>query len=101
MGMPGPGVFRRHAFQSADHLGSAGPRRSSATSNRCQFLLQQGQFVADVCYYYGDHVPNIVRRKQADPASVLPQYDYDVFNEEVLLTRMSVQGRPDSCCPTA
>jgi hypothetical protein len=61
--------------------------------DRCQFLLQQGLFVADVCYYQGDHVPNIVARKQADPAGVLPGYDYDVFNEEVLLTRMSV-GAP-------
>jgi hypothetical protein len=59
--------------------------------NRCQFLLQQGKFVADVCYYYGDQVPNIVQRKQADPAGVLPGYDYDVCDEEVLLNRMSVK----------
>ncbi len=59
--------------------------------NRCQFLLQQGQFVADVCYYYGDHVPNVPGRKQADPAKILPTYDYDYLNEEVLLTRLSVK----------
>ena len=59
--------------------------------NRCQFLLQQGLFVADVCSYYGDHVPNIPGRQQADPAKVLPSFDYDVFNEEVLLTRMDVK----------
>lgn len=59
--------------------------------NRCQFLLQQGDFVADVCVYSGDHVPNIPGRKQQDPAGILPGYDYDVFNEEVLLTRMSVK----------
>jgi hypothetical protein len=29
---------------------------------RCQFLAQQGKFVADVLYYYGDHVPNIGAR---------------------------------------
>ncbi|MBZ0258572.1 discoidin domain-containing protein, partial [bacterium] len=25
--------------------------------NRCQYMLQQGTFVADVLYYYGDHIP--------------------------------------------
>lgn len=57
--------------------------------NRCQFLLQQGKFVADVCVYTGSHTPNVPGRKQADPGKVLPGYDYDAFNEEVLLTRMS------------
>ena len=59
--------------------------------NRCQFLLQQGLFVADACYYYGDHVPNFAQLKRSDPARVLPGYDYDVATEEVVLTRMSVQ----------
>jgi hypothetical protein len=59
-----------------------------AYMNRCHFLLQQGQFVADVCYYNGDNVPNLVGRKQADPAGILPGYDYDVINERVLLERV-------------
>jgi hypothetical protein len=54
--------------------------------NRCQSLLQLGHFDADVLYYYGNHVPNIARLKKDDPARILPQYDYDVINEEVLLT---------------
>jgi hypothetical protein len=58
--------------------------------NRCQYLLQQGLFVADACYYYGDSVPNFVQLKTSDPARVLPRYDYDVINEEVLLSRMQV-----------
>ncbi len=53
--------------------------------NRCQYLLQQGKFVADVLYYYGDHVPNLMQLKEADPAKVLPGFDYDVTNEEILL----------------
>jgi len=53
--------------------------------NRCQFLVQQGKFVADVLYYYGDHVPNLVQLKEADPAKVLPGYDYDVTDEDILL----------------
>lgn len=55
--------------------------------NRCQFLLQQGLFVADACYYYGDHVPNFAQHKRTDPARVLPGYDYDVISAEALLTR--------------
>ena len=60
--------------------------------NRCQFMLQQGLFVADVAYYYGDHVPNFAQLKSSDPAKILPGYDYDVVTEEVLLTRMSVKN---------
>ena len=60
--------------------------------DRCLFMLQQGLFVADACYYYGDHVPNFSQLKRSDPARVLPGYDYDVATEEVLLTRMSVRA---------
>ncbi|MEY4385214.1 MAG: hypothetical protein RLY20_497, partial [Verrucomicrobiota bacterium] len=59
--------------------------------NRCQFMLQQGLFVADVAYYYGDHVPNFAQLKGSDPAKILPGYDYDVVTQEVLLNRMSVK----------
>ncbi|MCU0783145.1 MAG: discoidin domain-containing protein [Verrucomicrobia bacterium] len=59
--------------------------------NRCQFMLQQGLAVADVAYYYGDHVPNFTQLKSSDPAKVLPGYDYDVVTSEVILTRMSVK----------
>ena len=59
--------------------------------NRCQWMLQQGLFVADVAYYYGDHVPNFAQLKQSDPAHVLPGYDYDVITEETLLERASAR----------
>lgn len=58
--------------------------------NRCQALLQSGTFVADVLYYNGDWVPNLVAVKRVDP-SLGKGYDYDVCNEEVLLTRLSVR----------
>jgi len=57
---------------------------------RCSYLLQQGLFVADVCYYYGDKAPNFVKPKHVDP-SLGSGYDYDVTNSEVILTRMSVK----------
>jgi hypothetical protein len=52
-------------------------------------MLQQGLFVADVCYYYGDQGFNFVPAKHVDP-SLGYGYDYDVANAEVILTRMSV-----------
>lgn len=59
--------------------------------SRCQHLLQSGKFVADVLYYNGDWAPNLVEAKHIDPA-LGKGYDYDVCNEEVLLTRLSVHN---------
>ncbi|SEN69353.1 hypothetical protein SAMN04488505_1128 [Chitinophaga rupis] len=59
---------------------------------RAQYMMQQGRFVADVLYYYGDHVPNIARLKEDDPAGALPGYDYDVINEERLMALQVQQG---------
>jgi hypothetical protein len=90
MGIPGQQYFAGTHFNPNTTWWS----KSSAFLayiNRCQFLLQQGLFVADACYYYGDHVPNFTQLKRTDPAHVLPGYDYDVVTEEVILQRMSVR----------
>ncbi|GAB3904242.1 glycosyl hydrolase [Mucilaginibacter boryungensis] len=57
---------------------------------RCQYLLRSGRFVADVLFYNGDVAPNLVAQKHTDP-SLGKGYDYDVCNEEVLLTRVSTK----------
>ncbi len=57
---------------------------------RASFLLQQGLFVADVVYYYGDQGFNFVEPKHVDPRLGFG-YDYDVTNAEVILKRMSVR----------
>jgi len=59
--------------------------------NRCQFLLQQGLFVADAAYYYGDHVPNFTQHRGTDPAKLGRGYDYDVVTAEVILNHLSVK----------
>jgi hypothetical protein len=59
---------------------------------RCQYLLRSGKFVADVLFYNGDTAPNLVAQKHTDP-SLGKGYDYDVCNEEVLLTRVSVKNK--------
>ena len=61
---------------------------------RCQYLLQQGLFVADVCYLQAEGAP---RRFVPPPAtSVAPYvrggYNFDGCTPEVVLTRMSVAG---------
>ena len=55
---------------------------------RCQYLLRSGRYCADVLLYNGDVTPNLVAQKHVDP-SLGKGYDYDVCNEEVLLTRLS------------
>lgn len=51
--------------------------------HRTQSVVQEGKFVADVLYYYGDHVPNVFPHKHADPAGVMPGFDYDVTDERI------------------
>ncbi len=58
---------------------------------RSCFLLQQGNFVGDVLYYYGDQTPNFVKPKHVDP-SLGFGYDYDVTNSDVILTRLNVKN---------
>jgi len=89
-GLPGIQYFAgTHFNPNSTWWAKSGP--FVAYINRCQFMLQQGLFVADACYYYGDHVPNFAQLKRTDPARVLPGFDYDVITEEALLTRLSVR----------
>ena len=65
---------------------------------RSQYMLRQGRFFADVCYYYGEDSPNSAFYyvpKQLDPRKmmkpVLPEgYDYDVCDWTTFAT-MSVE----------
>lgn len=54
---------------------------------RSSFLLQQGEFVADILYYYGDGGYKFIPPRHLDPAG----YDYDVTNSDVILNRLSVK----------
>src|ERR1051325_9221856 len=57
---------------------------------RCQFMLQQGRFVADVAYFCGESTPVEMRVDQGEFA--LPQgYDYDGINADVLLHHAQVE----------
>ncbi|MBI4622591.1 MAG: hypothetical protein HY736_05125 [Verrucomicrobia bacterium] len=58
--------------------------------SRGSFLLQRGNFVADVLYYYGDGGANFVGPRR-NPPSLGPGYDYDITNADVILNRLSVR----------
>ncbi len=58
---------------------------------RCSYLLQQGNFVGDVAFYYGDKAPNFVPHKQM-PESLGFGYDYDVINSDAILNRLRVEN---------
>jgi len=61
--------------------------------HRVQSVVQEGKFVADVLYYYGDHVPNVFPYKHSDPAGVMPGFDYDVTDETIFLKLKVKNGR--------
>jgi len=65
--------------------------------SRCSYMLQQGLFVADACYYYGDQAPNFYPVYHVVPEKIIPEslgkgYDYDVVNSDVILNRMFVKN---------
>ncbi len=89
LGLPGQEYFAgTHLNPNVTWWDHAAP--FFAYLNRSQFLLQQGEPVSDLLYYYGDNVPNFVRLKSSDPAKVLPGFDYDVTDSEVLLGRLLI-----------
>jgi hypothetical protein len=55
---------------------------------RCNFMLQQGRYVADVAYFIGEDAPKMTGVR--DPE--LPRgYSYDYINAEVIERRLSVK----------
>ncbi len=60
--------------------------------SRCSYMLQEGNFVGDVLYYYGDRAPNFVGVKKIDP-SLGFGYDYDVTNSEILMQMEVEKGK--------
>lgn len=57
---------------------------------RCQYLLQQGKYAADVCYFIGENTPIMTGTRNPD----LPNgYSYDYINAEVILNKLTVKNR--------
>ncbi|MDR1381794.1 MAG: glycoside hydrolase [Tannerella sp.] len=92
MGLPGQEYFAgTHVNPQVTWWNESGPFIDYL--NRTQAIVQNGTFVADVLYYYGDHVPNVFPYKHSDPAGVMPGFDYDVTDGEILLQLKVEDGR--------
>jgi hypothetical protein len=110
-GLPG------YAYHAGEHFNAnntwwkqSGPMLTYM--GRCLYLMQQGDFVADVCFYYGDKAPNLVPSRRIDPnikpsytpdkclhCGQLPTvdfrplgsgYDYDYIDQNSIIKRMKV-----------
>jgi hypothetical protein len=57
---------------------------------RCQYLLQQGLFVADLCYLAPERSPQRIKPPGGTKRS-RPGHNFDLCPAEVVLTRMSVR----------
>ncbi len=74
-GLPG------YAYHAGEHFNAnntwwkqSGPMLNYMS--RCCYMMQQGHFVADVCFYYGDKAPNLVPSRRIDP-NIKPSYTPD------------------------
>ena len=59
---------------------------------RCQYLLQQGRFVADALYFYGEGVTKFVPSKEYLRPALPPGYNFDAVNAEQLQRLSTVNG---------
>jgi len=59
--------------------------------SRCQYLLQQGQFVADLIYFTGEDANMYTRVNPEDLEPFPPAgYDYDLINAEVIFKKVKI-----------
>jgi len=58
---------------------------------RCSYLLQQGRFVADVAYFYGEEGPLTGLYGWEGPKDLPAGYGFDYMNSDVLLHKLAVK----------
>ena len=62
----------------------------SAYLKRCNYMLQQGRYVADVAYFLGEDAPKMTGVRNPE----IPRgYSYDYINAEVLMTAKAKDGK--------
>lgn len=59
---------------------------------RCSYLLQQGRYIADVAYFYGEGAPDTVPPLSFAKPSLPKSYSYDFVNADVLLRQASARA---------
>jgi hypothetical protein len=62
----------------------------TAYLSRSSYMLQQGKFVADIVYYYGEdnNITNLFGKK---PPAIPEGYNYDYINADALINLLSVK----------
>ena len=58
--------------------------------SRCQYMLRQGLFVADLCYLSPSRKDSAQRSRLGTPPD-RPGYDFDICSPDVLFSRMAVR----------
>ena len=59
---------------------------------RCQAMLQQGQYVADILYFYGAGAPNMLPTKPLIKPALPDGYSYDACDAATLLSCVEVKN---------
>ena len=67
--------------------------------SRSSYMLQQGKFVADIAYYYGED-SNITALFAGNPPPVPAGYPFDYVNSDALLTLMKVGANGSITTPS-
>ncbi len=82
-----PGITLGGAGQNYNRNNTWGEQTVAfnAYLSRCSYLLQQGHFVADVLYYYGEDAPVVVPYWKTTEPHLPAGYDCDWINTEVLM----------------
>ena len=85
-----PGYQWEHVGTHFDRNVTWWPKSSAwlAYLARCQHLLRQGRFVADILYYSGEAIPNFVLLDRKP----LEGYDFDEISAHALLVRADVKN---------
>ncbi len=92
MGLPGQEYFAgTHVNPQVTWWDQSGPFIDYF--HRTQSVVQNGKFVADVLFYYGDHVPNVFPFTHPDIQEVAPNFDYDVTDETIFLQLKMKDGK--------
>ena len=92
MGLPGQEYFAgTHVNPQVTWWDQSGPFINYF--HRTQSVVQHGKFVADVLFYYGDHVPNVFSFTHPDIQEVAPYFDYDVTDETIFLQLTIKDGK--------
>lgn len=85
------GQFGTHFDRNNTWFNLAGPWIDYLS--RCQFMLQQGLFVADLLYYTGEDAPGEDLGIKETPVPAPPLgYDFDYMNTGVLMNRIRVEN---------